>query len=229
MTILQSTITTVCIVATCSRRSPDLEPSITSEIDYYTHGTVITQNRQWKYLLTPTPSNLAWTHHHQLLFLCSWAAFLSPGSCADVGIEGASHHMLLRMNSERFLSIGLLTTSGWCVELCPEGSIFLLHSLCSSVSVCSRSLLQHTRFSSEMKLVIAGAKWPPPHDQIYSRIWYAFSMLKLTKFPHQYGGGFKFYCTKYYLKRFIPHVYRARPTHGPWPGSKKVRIWPKIE
>jgi len=71
--------------------------------------------------------------------------------------------------------------------------------------------------------------WPPPQNQIYSRIWYAFSMLKLTKFPHPYGGGFKFYYKKYFLNRFIPHVYRARPTHGPWPGSKKVRIWPKIE
>ena len=74
-------------------------------------------------------------------------------------MEGASHRMLLRMNSEPFLSIGLLTMSAWCVELCPEGSISLLHSLCSSVSVCSRSLLQHTRFSSEIKTVIAGAKW----------------------------------------------------------------------
>jgi len=75
MTMLQSKITTVCIVATCSRRGLDLEPSITSEIAYYTHGTVITQNRQWKYLLRPTPSNLAITHHRQLLFL--WAAFLA--------------------------------------------------------------------------------------------------------------------------------------------------------
>jgi len=54
-------------------------------------------------------------------------------------------------------------------------------------------------------------------------------MLKLTKFPHPYGGGFKFYYTKYFLNRFIPHVYRARPTHGFWPSSKKVRIGPKIE
>ena len=72
-------------------------------------------------------------------------------------------------------------------------------------------------------------RYPPPHNQIYFRIWYAFSMLKLTKFPHAYGAGFKFYYTKYFLNRFIPHVSRARPTHGPWPGSKKVQIWPKIE
>ena len=48
-----------------------------------------------------------------------------------------------------------------------------------------------------------------------------FFLLKLTKFPHYY--------TKYFLNRFIPHVYRARLTHGPWPGSKKVWIWPKLE
>jgi len=74
MTILEVNHTTVGIVATCSRRGPDLEPSITAEIAYYTHGTVITQNRQWKNLLRPTPSNFAITHHRQLLFL--WAAFL---------------------------------------------------------------------------------------------------------------------------------------------------------
>ena len=46
---------------------------------------------------------------------------------------------------------------------------------------------------------------------------------------HINTGGFKLYYTKKFLNRFIPHVYRARPRHGPWPGSKKVRIWPKIE
>jgi len=35
---------TVGIVATCSRRGPDLEPFITAEIAYYTHGSLITQN-----------------------------------------------------------------------------------------------------------------------------------------------------------------------------------------
>ena len=48
--------------------------------------------------------------------------------------------------------------------------------------------------------------WPPPHNQIYSRNWYAFSILKLTKFPPQYGGGFTFYYTKHFLNRIIPHV-----------------------
>jgi len=80
-----------------------------------------------------------------------------------------------------------------------------------------------------LSLLMHYSRLPPPHNQIYSRNWYAFSMLELTKFPPQYGGGFTFYYTKYFLNRFIPHVYRARPTHGPWTSSKKVRIWPKIE
>ena len=54
MTILQAKNTTVCIVVTCSRRGPDLEPSVTAEITYYTHGTVIIQNRRYKYLLRST-------------------------------------------------------------------------------------------------------------------------------------------------------------------------------
>jgi len=82
---------------------------------------------------------------------------------------------------------------------------------------------------SFLNSVLEKCHWPPPHNQIYSRNWYAFSMLKLTKFPPQYGGGFTFYYTKHFLNRFIPYVYRARPTHGPWTSSKKVRIWPKIE
>jgi len=36
MTILQAKNTTVGIVATCSRRDPDLEPSFPAEIAYYT-------------------------------------------------------------------------------------------------------------------------------------------------------------------------------------------------
>ena len=110
------------------------------------------------WILTKPPAGISWSKN-QFFPITSGVSCSrrSPGSCADVGIEGASHRMLLRMNSEPFFSIGLLTTSG-CVELCPEGSISLLHSLCSSVSVCSRSLLQHARFSSEIKSVIAGAK-----------------------------------------------------------------------
>jgi len=48
MTILQAKNITVGIVATCSCRGPDLEPSITAEIVYYTHhdGSLITQNCQ---------------------------------------------------------------------------------------------------------------------------------------------------------------------------------------
>ena len=67
MTILQAKNTTVGIVANCSRRGPDLEPSITAGKAYYTHGSLITQNCQWKYLLRPTASKIAITHHHQLL------------------------------------------------------------------------------------------------------------------------------------------------------------------
>ena len=67
MTILQAKNTTVGIFATCSRRGPDLKSSITAEITYYTHGSLITQNCQWKYLLRPTASKIAITHHHQLL------------------------------------------------------------------------------------------------------------------------------------------------------------------
>jgi len=36
-------------------------------------------------------------------------------------------------------------------------------------------------------------------------------MLKLTKFPPPFGGGFTFSYTSHILKRFIPHVHRARP------------------
>ena len=65
---------------------------------------------------------------------------------------------------------------------------------------------------------------PPPPNVIYSRFWYAFSMLKLTKFSPPYGG-LTFYYTSHDMNRFIPHVY----LHGPWTGSKTVRIWLKIE
>ena len=47
-----------------------------------------------------------------------------------------------------------------------------------------------------------------------------FSMWKLTKFPLPYGGGFTFYYTSHVIKRFFPHVHRARPT---------VQVWLKIE
>jgi len=55
---------------------------------------------------------------------------------------------------------------------------------------------------------------PPPPYVVYSRNWYSFSMLKLTKFPPPYGGGLTFYYTSHDMNRFIPHVHRARPLNG---------------
>jgi len=55
---------------------------------------------------------------------------------------------------------------------------------------------------------------PPPPKQIYSRNRYAFFMLKLTQFPPPFGGVFMFYYTSHVMKRFIPHVHRARPLNG---------------
>jgi len=116
-----------------------------------------TCDKSW--ILTKPPAGISWSRNQFFPITSSVSCSRrNLGSYADVGIEGASLRMLLRMNSEPFLSIGLLTTSGGCVELCPEGSISLLHSLCSSVSVCSRSLLQHSQFASEIKQVMAGAK-----------------------------------------------------------------------
>jgi len=39
-------------------------------------------------------------------------------------------------------------------------------------------------------------------------------MLKLTKFPPQYGGGFTLYYTSDDMNRCISHVHRARPLNG---------------
>jgi len=142
-----------------------------------THSSY-TCNESW--ILTKPPAGISGSRN-QFFPITSGASCSRrrPGSYADVGIEGASHCMLLRMNSEPLLSIGLLTTSGWRVELCPEGSISLLHSLCSSVRVCSRSLLQHTRFSSEIKSVIAGAKW-------YATKW--------SRNPWLFSNGYSVHC-----------------------------------
>jgi len=65
------------------------------------------------WILTKPPAGISWSRN-QFFPITSGVSCSrrSPGSCADVGIEGASHCMLLRMNSEPFLSIGLLTTSG---------------------------------------------------------------------------------------------------------------------
>ena len=50
-----------------------------------------------------------------------------------------------------------------------------------------------------------------------------FCMRKLTKFPPLYGGGsggsFTFYHTSHVIKRFFPHVHRARPMNGLGNGS----------
>jgi len=43
----------------------------------------------------------------------------------------------------------------------------------------------------------------PPPNAIYSRFWYVFSMLKLTKFPPPCGGGLTFKYTSHDMKRFI--------------------------
>jgi len=84
MTIFQAKNTTVGIVATCSRRGPDIDPYITAEIAYYTHGLLITQNCQWKYLLRPTASKIAITHHHQLLLQeTAWPTGLSGWRTSD--------------------------------------------------------------------------------------------------------------------------------------------------
>ena len=57
------------------------------------------------------------------------------GSYATVGIEGASYHMFLHMNLEPFLSIGLLTMSGWCIVFCLKGSVSFIHCAAALVSI----------------------------------------------------------------------------------------------
>jgi len=101
--------------------------------------------------------------------------------------KGAYHCMCPRLNSKNFLLIGLLTMSGWCVEFCLEGSISLLHSLCSIVRVFSSSLLQHFRSSSKMKSVVAGAKWYA--TKLSRTLWllskfFAWSLLSPCALPH---------------------------------------------
>jgi len=64
-------------------------------------------------ILTKPPAGIFWSRN-QFLRISSGVSCprRRPGSYAAVGIEGASHRMLLRMNFEHFLSIGLLTMSG---------------------------------------------------------------------------------------------------------------------
>ena len=87
-------------------------------------------------ILTKPPAGIFWSRNQSFPISRSISCSRRRrGSYAAVGIEGASHCMLLRMNSGPFSSLGLLTMNGLCVELCLKGSISLLHSLCSSVSV----------------------------------------------------------------------------------------------
>ena len=93
MTILQSKNTTVGIVATCSRRGPHLELFITAEIAYYTQGSRITQNCQWKYLLRPTASKIPITHHHQLLLQeTAWPLFHRSCVCMPCLVAARPFH-----------------------------------------------------------------------------------------------------------------------------------------
>jgi hypothetical protein len=55
---------------------------------------------------------------------------------------------------------------------------------------------------------------PSAPNQIYSQNWCSFSMLKLTEFSSAFGRGFTFHYTRHVMKRFIPHVRRARPLNG---------------
>ena len=65
------------------------------------------------WILTKPPAGISWSRN-QFFPITSGISCSRrrPGSYADVGIEGAFHHMLLRMNYEPFLSIGLLTMTG---------------------------------------------------------------------------------------------------------------------
>ena len=65
---------------------------------------------------------------------------------------------------------------------------------------------------------------PSAPNQIYSQNWCSFSMLKLTQFPSPFGGGFTFHYTRHVMKRFIPHVRRARPLNGFENGSNLAGI-----
>jgi len=70
-----------------------------------------TCNESW--ILTKPPAGISWSRNQFFPYTSSvFCSRRRPGSYADVGIEGTSHHMLLRMNSEPLLSIGLLTMSG---------------------------------------------------------------------------------------------------------------------
>jgi len=74
-------------------------------------GSSHTYDESW--ILTKPPAGISWSRSQ--FFPITNGVSCSrrrPVSYADVGIEGASHRMLVRMNFEPFMSIGLLTTSG---------------------------------------------------------------------------------------------------------------------
>jgi len=58
-------------------------------------------------ILTKPPAGISWSRN-QFFPITSGVSCSrrSPGSCADAGIEGASHRMLLRMNSEQSCQLG---------------------------------------------------------------------------------------------------------------------------
>jgi len=70
-----------------------------------------TSDESW--ILTKPLAGISWSRNQSFPITSGVSCSRRrPMSYAAVGIEGASHCMLLRMNSEPFLSIGLLTTSG---------------------------------------------------------------------------------------------------------------------
>jgi len=65
------------------------------------------------WILTKPPAGIFWSRNQPFpIYSGVSCSRRRRGSYAAVGIKGASHRMLLRMNSESFSSIGLLTMSG---------------------------------------------------------------------------------------------------------------------
>jgi len=71
-------------------------------------------------------------------------------------------------------------------------------------------LLEADSITLQPLLVKADTK--PPNPIKFSNLL-PFSILKLTKFPPPFVGGFTYYYTSHVMKRFIPHVQRAQPPH----------------
>jgi len=85
----------------------------------------------------------------------------------------------------------------------------------------NRQSTNHSEWGGSLALT----RVPPPHIQIYSRNWWAFSILKPTKFSPPFGRCFTFCYTSHALKRFILHFIAS----DPWTGSKTVRIWQTLQ